>query len=165
MLGHRTGGLFRGHRSGDTGELEPVPADIPEEAGFAIESDPIDPEHARYAPRARPRFVWARRLLALTVVVGLFAMGLGGAQSWMQGQYYVGQQDGVVTIFRGIPGDVLGYQLSHPYQSTNLTVSQLSDLDAASVTDGLDPGTLDDAKKSVANLYDRQTTPGSGAGG
>ena len=47
---HRGGGFFRGHRSGDTGELEPVPADIPEEAGFAIASDPIDPEHARYAP-------------------------------------------------------------------------------------------------------------------
>ena len=43
-------GLFRGHRSGDTGELEPIDAEILVEAPFAIPSDPIDPETARYAP-------------------------------------------------------------------------------------------------------------------
>ena len=51
----RTTSLFRGHRAGDTGELEPVRAEIPDEVGFAINSDPVaDPESLRYAPlRAR----------------------------------------------------------------------------------------------------------------
>ena len=44
------GGLFRGHRSGDTGELEAVNAEIPDDVDFAISTDPIDPEEARYAP-------------------------------------------------------------------------------------------------------------------
>src|SRR4249919_666857 len=35
--------LFRGHRAGDTGELEPVRAEIPD-VPFAIETDPVDPE-------------------------------------------------------------------------------------------------------------------------
>jgi PPM family protein phosphatase len=153
---------FRGHRAGDTGELEPITADLPPEVGYAIPSDPIDPEHARYAPVARPRFVWVRRLLALTVIAGLLGMGAGAARWWMQRQYYVGQQNGVVTIFRGIEGDVLGYSLSEPFESTNLTVSQLSDLDATSVTEGMEPGTLDDAERTVANLYERQTALDSG---
>jgi PPM family protein phosphatase len=165
ILSHRASGFFRGHRGGDTGELEPVRDDIPAEAGFAIESDPIDPEHARYAPVARPRFVWLRRILALTVVVGILAIGLGITKWWMQQQFYVGQHNGVVTIFRGINGDVLGYELSQPYQSTNLTVSQLADVDATAVTEGMDPGSLDDAKRTVASLYERQTVPGSESGG
>ena len=165
MLAGRASALFRGHRSGDTGELEPIRADLPPEAGFVISSDPLDAEAARYAPRARPRFVWARRLLALGVLGGLVAMGLGTAQWWMQQQYYVGQDDGVVTIFRGIDGNVLGYELSRPYQHINLTVSQLSEVDADSVTEGMDPGPLEDARRTVATLYDRQTTPGSDTGG
>ena len=46
------GGLFRGHRSGDTGELEPVEAEIPDDVPFAIPSDPLDPEEAPLRPRA-----------------------------------------------------------------------------------------------------------------
>ncbi len=165
MLGARATSLFRGHRSGDTGEIEAIAADIPEEAGFAIPSDPIDPEHARYAPRPRPRFVWARRLLALIALLGVLAMAGGAARWWTHQQYYVGQQDGVVTIFRGVNGDILGYELSEPYQSTNLTVSQLSDIDATSVTDGIEQGSLDDARRTVANLYDRQITTATASGG
>ena len=48
-------GLFRGHRSGDTGELEPIEAEIPDDLPYAVASDPlrpVDPEAARYAPAA-----------------------------------------------------------------------------------------------------------------
>ncbi len=158
---HRAGVFFRGHRSGDTGELEPVQAEIPEEAGFAIASDPIDPEHARYAPVARPRFVWTRRFLGLTILLGVLGMAAGLAQWWMQQQFYVGQQDGVVTIFRGINGDVLGYELSTPYETTNLTVSQLPDVDASGVAEGMEPGSLEDARRTVESLHSRQTMPGA----
>ena len=172
MLGGRASALFRGHRAGDTGEIEAVAAEIPEEAKFAIASDPIDPEHARYAPVARPRFVWLRRLLALLILAGVFAMGLGVAQWWLHQQFYVGQRDGVVTIYRGLPGDIVGYQLAQPFQSTNLTVSQLSDVDARGVTQGIASDTLGDARRTVETLYKNQlapvrTTPaesGSGAG-
>ncbi|MFT3873591.1 MAG: protein phosphatase 2C domain-containing protein [Nocardioides sp.] len=156
----KPGALFRGHRAGDTGELEPV-TDFPEAAGgFAIETDPIDPEQARYAPVQRPRHVWLRRGLATLTLVGLLGTGVGIAQWWIQQQYYVGQQDGVVTIFRGVNADVLGRQLSTPYESTNLTVSQLSSIDAKSVTEGLDSGTLDEARQTVTNLYDQSSAAG-----
>lgn len=150
----KPGALFRGHRAGDTGELEAVPA-LPEEAGaFAIRSDPIDPEQVRYAPVQRPRFIWVRRAMALLAVVGVFAMAIGVAQWWTQQQYYVGQRDGVVTIFRGVNADLLGYELSSPYESTNLTVSELSSIDAQSVTEGIDAASLEAARTTVENLYD-----------
>lgn len=165
MLAGRATALFRGHRAGDTGEIEPIDAEIPEEAGFAIASDPIDPETARYAPQERPRFVWLRRLLAALTLVGLLAMAVGAGQWWLQQQFYVGQQDGVVTIFRGVPGDLLGYDLSEPYESTNLTVSQLSAVDAKAVTQGLGVEDLEAAHAAVERLYDEQVSPGASEAG
>ncbi len=165
MLGGRATALFRGHRAGDTGEIEPIDAEIPEEAGFAIASDPIDPETARYAPQERPRFVWLRRLLAALTLVGLLAMAVGAGQWWLQQQFYVGQQDGVVTIFRGVPGDLLGYDLSEPYESTNLTVSQLTAVDATGVTVGLGGLDLDGGGAAVERLYDEQVSAGASEAG
>ena len=79
-------GLFRGHRSGDTGELEPVTAEIPDDVDFAIPSDPIDPEEARYAPRPPARFVGVKRLLVAAIILGIGWIVVAAAWSWSQGQ-------------------------------------------------------------------------------
>jgi protein phosphatase len=148
--------LFRGHRSGDTGELEPVLADIPDDMPHAITSDPIDPEEARYAPREPRRYGWIRFVLATVVVIGLLWIVLAAAWSWSQTQYYVGQSDGVVTIYRGLNGDVAGIDLSSPYESSNVDLDKLSDFDAAKVREGIEAGSLDDARTTVENLAQRQ---------
>jgi len=159
----RQGSLFRGHRSGDTGELEPVPAEMPEEVPFAIPSDPIDPEQARYAPRPPRRFVWVRRLLAAAIVVGIVWVAAAAAWSWSQEQYYVGQQDGQVVIFRGINADLPGVSLSTPYETTNVELDRLSDFDAGKVREGIDAGDLEDARNTVDNLAGRQEPDSSDA--
>lgn len=154
-------GLFRGHRSGDTGELEPIDADIPPEAGHAIASDPIDPEEARYAPRPRPRFLWLRRVLAVLVALGLLLMA-GGAGVWWAGQqYYVSDHDGTVTIFRGIEGKIGGLELSEPYRASNVTLEQLSPVDRSAVRGGIGVASLEEAERVVQNLY--ESAGGSGS--
>lgn len=161
----RSGGrsLFRGHRSGDTGELEPVTAEIPDSVPFAISSDPIDPEQARYAPRPPRRYLWLRRLLGLAVVVGLLWVAVAGAWSWTQSQYYVGEQDGQVVIFRGVNADLPGLTLSTAYETTDVTLDRLSDFDAGNVRDGIDAGDLADAHRTVENLAAKQSAaPESG---
>ena len=152
----RTGGLFRGHRSGDTGELDPVPADLPAGASSAIDSDPIDPEAARYAPRPPGRYVWAKRLFATAVVVGLGWVAVAAIWSWSQHQYYIGEQDGSVVIFRGVNGSVGGFDLSEPYQTTDVSLDRLSDFDAGKVEDGIDADDLADARRTVQNLAENQ---------
>jgi serine/threonine protein phosphatase PrpC len=159
----RQGSLFRGHRSGDTGELDPVPAEIPDDVPFAIPSDPIDPEQARYAPRPPRRFVWVRRLLAAAIVVGVVWVAAAAAWSWSQEQYYVGQQDGQIVIFRGINADLPGVSLSTPYETTNVELDRLSDFDAGKVREGIDAGDLEDARNTVDNLAGRQEPDSSGA--
>jgi PPM family protein phosphatase len=150
--GRGMAGLFRGHRSGDTGELEPVKAEIPDEIGFAIPSDPIDPEQARYAPQPPRRFTWLRRVMLLLVVVGLLWIAGTAAWSWTQQQYYVGSHDGKVTIFRGVDAELPGLEMSTPYEVTDLEIVQLSEYDRGQVEEGIGTTGLDSARRAVDNL-------------
>jgi protein phosphatase len=87
------------------------------------------------------------------------------AWSWSQHQYYVGEQGGVVTIFRGVQADVPGFDLSHPYETTNLQVDQLDTSSARSVQQGLGAGSLFEAERTVQRLADNQLTTTTGGGG
>jgi serine/threonine protein phosphatase PrpC len=152
------GSLFRGHRSGDTGEMEPIDAEIPDDVPFAIKADPIDPETARYAPRPPVRYQWIKRLLVLAVAVGIAWVAAAVAWSWTQRQYYIGEQDGVVMIFRGIDADLPGLSLSEPYQGTDVDVDRLPELDAERVQDTIEVDDLDAAEAAVQELARLQET-------
>jgi protein phosphatase len=157
--------LFRGHRAGDTGELEPVRAEIPDDVPFAIETDPVDPEAARYAPRPPRRFLLARRLLAGLAILGVVWIAAAAAYSWSQDQYYVGEYDGTVTIYRGLNADLPGVRLSRPYETSNVTLDRLSDYDASTVRDEIDADSLADAQTAVRRLAQNQSLPDQNADG
>ncbi len=151
------GSMFRGHRSGDTGEMEPIDAEILGDAPFAIANDPIDPEEVRYAPRPPRRFAWLSRLLVVAIVLGALWAVTAAAYSWSQRQFYVGEQDGTVVIFRGLNSDLPGISLSHPYELTDVTTDRLSDFDARKVREGIDVNNLSGARSAVQNLADEMT--------
>ncbi|MDX6372364.1 MAG: family protein phosphatase [Nocardioidaceae bacterium] len=158
----KTGSLFRGHRAGDTGELEPIRAEIPDEVGFAISNDPItDPEAVRYAPIAPGRYSWLSRLLALAVVIGILWLIAAAAWSWSQDQFYVGDQDGTVVIFRGVDASLPGIDLSHTYETSNVTLDRLCKFDAGEVRDGISASSLKDARKTVGFYAGKMTDAGA----
>jgi len=148
----RTGSIFRGHRSGDTGELEPIPAEFP----FAIANDPIDPEEHRYALRPPARFGVLKALLRVAVLVGLLWIGGASAWHWSQQQYFIGEQEGHVAVYRGVNGDLLGVELSHVYETTDLSLDNLSSYDAGLVREGIDVESLDEAHRTITNLAAHQ---------
>jgi protein phosphatase len=150
-MANTMGGRFRGHRSGDTGELEPVPA-LPEDYPHAIPADPLDPETVRYAPLAPRRFVTLKRLAASAVVIGLLWMAVAAAYFWSQRQYYVGVQDGSVTIFRGIDASVGSFTLGKAYETSDLSADDLTDYLRGTLEDGIEARSLSDARHTVANL-------------
>jgi protein phosphatase len=142
-----------------------VRAEIPDTVPYAIDSDPVDPEEARYAPRPPQRFLLTRRLLAGVAVLGVVWMAVGAAYSWSQQQFYVGEQDGTVTIFRGIDADLPGVSLSSPYETTNVTLDRLSAYDASTVREGIDAENLADAHRAVDRLAANQSLPDEAADG
>ena len=107
-------------------------------------------------------YTWLSRLLALAVVVGVLWLIGAGAWSWSQDQYYVGEDDGTVVIYRGLDASLPGIDLSHPYESTNVTLDRLCEFDAGEVRDGISATSLADARKTVDNLAEKMTDAGAG---
>ncbi|MCD4523682.1 PP2C family serine/threonine-protein phosphatase [Nocardioides sp. cx-173] len=149
--GKAGGSLFRGHRAGDTGELDPIDEEIP--GG----SRPVDPEAARYAPIPPSRFQWLKRLLALVVVVGIVWVAVAAAYSWSQDQYFVGEHDGSVVIYRGVDTDLPGLDLYDLYQTSDVELDRLSEYDARRVREGIEVGDLEAARATVQNLSSEMT--------
>lgn len=150
-------GLFRGHRAGDTGELEPVDVEIPEGIDFAIVDDPpVDPETYRYAPLAPRRFAWLRRLLVAAVVLGLAWIAAASAYWWTQQQYYVGEHDGRVAVYRGIDG-IPG--LASVYRTSDVSVKDLPESARTDVDEGIAADSYEDAVAIVRNLAEHQMPP------
>ena len=135
--------FFRGHRGGDTGELEPVPGE---------EETPVDPEELRYAPRPPRRFAWLRRIAILLALVAVLALAGSAAYSWTQKQYYVAADGPKVAIYQGVDADLPGMQLSKLFQTSEITLAALPAYRAAQVRDGISADDLADARKIVANI-------------
>ena len=94
----------------------------------------------------------ARRIFVLVALLGLVWMAAATAYSRSQPQFYVGDEDGTATIFRGQNADILGISLSRPYETTNVALDRLSDYDARTVRQGIDADSLDDARLAVMRL-------------
>ncbi|MEP7089126.1 MAG: protein phosphatase 2C domain-containing protein [Nocardioidaceae bacterium] len=142
----RRGGtsFFRGHRGGDTGEIEAVPGE--DEDGTA------DPEELRYAPQAPRRGRWVRRLAALLVLVVVLAVAGFLGYRWSQDQYYVAEDDGSVAIFRGVQADIPGLSMNHVEEVSDLTVAALPDYPTEQVSAGISADSLFDAHAIVSRL-------------
>jgi serine/threonine protein phosphatase PrpC len=135
--------FFRGHRGGDTGELEPVPGD---------EQEPVDPEQLRYAPRPPRRFVWLRRL-AVVVVLALVVWLLATmAYNWTQNQYYVAADGENVAIYQGVEADLPGITLTSVYERTDIDLDTLPDFRADQVRGGITADDYEKARDIVAEL-------------
>lgn len=150
------GGLFRGHRSGDTGEIEPIPGDDSDIPPGAIPADPIDPEAARYAPRPKPRHALLRKLLVALVLLGALWVAGAAAWSWSQQQFYVAEHDGRVAVFRGLDASIGGLDLNSTYEVSNVELDKLSAFDADEVRGGIPADDLEDARLTIDNYAARQ---------
>lgn len=152
---------FLGHRAGDTGEIEAIPAEVP---AHAFPSDPIDPEVARYAPRAPGRFGWLRVIGVVAVLVGM--VWAAGAALWAasQQQYFVSVQDDRITIFRGVDYDFPLVDLNTAVETYDVTVDQLCDFEARSVREGIEAANLAAAQRKVRELVEESRCATSSIG-
>src|SRR6478735_8786115 len=66
---------------------------------------------------------WIRRAVAAVLVFVLAFGSVLAFGAWTRTQYYVGVYSGQVAIFRGLPQDVLGLDLSKVYEAQQLDVS------------------------------------------
>ncbi len=93
--------------------------------------------HAPRAPIDPPGRPARRRRIPFGLVVGLVAAAilLAGGYLAMQAVYFVGaDEDGFVTVYRGVPYDVLGAELYQEVYVSGVSAAQLTARQSATVT-------------------------------
>ena len=92
--------------------------------------------------------------MSAALVLLVLLVGGGGYGFWRynQSQYYVGEQDGFVAIFRGTNQSLAGISMSSLVQRTTLSVSQLTSGDQAAVTQTISQGSVNSAELVVDQL-------------
>lgn len=138
----------------DTGEIPVV-----KKRDGRISADPNDPEVAKAIRREQAQQKRAHRkrvhLSRLGIIVGIVViiaalLGLAFAgYRWSQTKYYIGEHDGVVSIYQGVPTNVFGVELSHAIQDTDIKVSSLPQSWRDQLHDGISVDSLDEARSHV----------------
>ena len=104
------------------------------------------------ADRRRAKFRQIRWLFTLLVVLAVGGAALWVGYNWTQQQFYVGEQDGYVTIFQGIPQDLGPIELSEAIRVTDLRFADLPPYWQQWVTNTQQADSLDNAAEIVEQL-------------
>ena len=138
----------------DTGEIPVV-----QKPDGRLSADPNDPDVAKAirdeqveqkkATRTKKR----RNKLAVIITCILAVLALAGAgwgaYTWSQTHYYVGDSNGTVAIYRGVPTNLFGLELSHEVQTTNIATADLPQTWRDQLSQGITVGSLDEAQSHV----------------
>ena len=138
----------------DTGEIPVV-----QKPDGRLSADPNDPEVAKairdehVEQKKATRAKHQRNRLAIVITILLAVAVLFGASTgtymWSQTRYYVGNSNGKVAIYQGVPTNLFGLALSHEVSSTSITVSNLPQTWRDQLNRGISVGSLDEAQSHV----------------
>ena len=146
--------------------LPPIPEDVPARAEYVPADETDQPASATATAVSGPPSNGrsGRRRGAWWLVAGVVVLAVAaiiGSYFWVRSQYFVGAEDGVVVVYRGVNGSVLGVQLSSLQEEScepglqlcaPLKVEDLVPAAQAQVTAGIQAGTLDDARNVITRL-------------
>ena len=131
-----------------------------------------DGAERRRAPVQRATVIrWVVALLATVVVLGA---GVAVFRAWVDDRWYVGVENGHVAIFRGIPAEVLGFDLSEVSLETSIPAEDAMALAAyAGLDEGINQNDQAEAEALVEQIRldlraqeraDRISADGAGGG-
>jgi protein phosphatase len=104
--------------------------------------------------RQRRRFVWgvAVFLLVLTLLVAGTA---GAVYAYARNAAFLIDEGGYVTLYRGLPGEVLGFELKWRVEQTTVPVSSLNPTTVDGLEQGIQTESLDEALLLIES-YEKQ---------
>jgi protein phosphatase len=127
----------------------------PEQGPSATRAVPVVREEtkAEAGARRRWRIRWRRVAAWAALLVVLIAGALVGARVYIDRQWYVGESNGRVAIYNGIPTTVIGIELFHVEQQTDLDARQAQGLQPWSgLDDGITARSFADAQRIVEQI-------------
>ena len=106
-------------------------------------------EDARPPGFVRRHLGW---LVAAAIALAVVAVGITGFVWWLGSQWYVGAQNGYVTVYQGVPQTLVGIPLSRVTTQTGLAVGTLPYYDQQQLDHTIEAATEADAARIVADL-------------
>lgn len=118
------------------------------------------------APATRRRMRWRRWPIWAAAVVAVVVAALIGARIYIDRQWYVGDADGKVAIYNGIPATVLGFKLAHVQETTDIDSAQAERLQFwRNLQDGITADSFEQAQVIVSRIrQDVESVPTRGGG-
>ncbi|WP_129660315.1 PP2C family protein-serine/threonine phosphatase [Rothia uropygialis] len=120
----------------DTDEGEEIPDELLEE---------MDSPRRRKRRWGLAAFIWA---FILVLIAGAVWAGL----AWVNSQYYVGENNGKVAIYRGVDQSLGPIHLNNLERETDVKVSDLPDYSKSRVHEGIHASSVADAERVVSDL-------------
>jgi protein phosphatase len=114
-----------------------------------------DDDDDDYTVHREGRRRWPIVTTVLVVLVLLIGGGLYGGWRYVQGQYFVGVQDGNVAIFRGVNQSLAGISLSSLVQRTDVPISQVVSGNRGMISQTIPASSLGAAQSVVTDIQTR----------
>jgi protein phosphatase len=102
----------------------------------------------------RRRLVTRRVTWSLSIILLVGALVIAGvlAYQWTQSRFFVGETNGSVAIYRGVPEDVWIFPLSSVYEETDISLDQLLPFQQEKVSKSFPVDSLEDAREFIDRL-------------
>ena len=117
----------------------PLPAELEE----LIAEEPAERTSRRY---------WSVRLFIFLLVAALLTLAAWTGLRYVERSYYVGESDGTVAVYNGIPHALGPIRLSHVVENTDISTSQLSDHTRTLLRNSITAKDLNEAHQIVSRL-------------
>ena len=98
----------------------------------------------------------ARKAAIITAfIVGMLTLAIVGMLLFINGEYYLADNDGTVAIYQGVTGDFLGIPLSHLLENTSVEVNDLPKTVQTQLETGIAFASEDLAHEAVESYRDQ----------
>jgi serine/threonine protein phosphatase PrpC len=98
------------------------------------------------------RWRWLKIVSLVVLLLVAVAGGSAAAYSWSQQQYYVGEANGHVAIYRGVAQNIGPWELSQMVDQSDIALSDLPDFYRSKVDATVSTAHVEDARRLVTDL-------------
>lgn len=95
---------------------------------------------------------WSVRLFIILLVAALLTLAAWTGLRYVERSYYVGESDGTVAVYNGIPQALGPIRLSHVVENTDISTSQLSNHTRTLLRNSITAKDLNEAHQIVSRL-------------
>jgi PPM family protein phosphatase len=93
-----------------------------------------------------------RQIATYLLVIGIASYGLYLGYEYTQTRFFVGVNDGVVVIYKGIKEELGPFKFSSVYELSNITVDSLTDFQREALERSIDAENIEDARRILDQL-------------